>query len=344
GGIAVDPHRLSRLELERMSRAFIREIADVIGPDRDVPAPDVYTNPIIMGWMMDEYSRIRRERCPAVITGKPIPLGGSLGRDDATGRGAYHCIKELEKRRKWNPAETTVAVQGFGNAGQSVASLLAADGYRVVAVSDVRGGIFNSRGLDIPAVIESKNRREFVEDVYCGRSVCQCSHCGDGSGECGCDDCECPACGAEAVTNEKLLELKVDILIPAAIENQITVENAGRIDAKYVVEIANGPTTAEADPILNEKGVVVVPDILANAGGVTVSYFEWLQNRSGPWPLSAVQNRLEAMMVTAFEAVESMAEEHSVDWRTAAYGVALSRLQEAIECRGTRTFFSRHDD
>tara|TARA_R110002096_G_scaffold385536_1_gene579373 strand:- start:9767 stop:11179 length:1413 start_codon:yes stop_codon:yes gene_type:complete len=344
GGVAVDPHQLSRMELERLSRAFVQQVADFIGPNRDIPAPDVYTNPIIMGWMMDEYSRIRRELCPAVITGKPIPLGGSLGRDDATGRGAYYCIKELEARKGWQPSAVRVAIQGFGNAGQSIAALLHADGYRVIAVSDVKGGLFQTSGLDIPAVIESKNRREFVEDVYCGRSVCQCSHCGSIDHECCCEDCECPACEASHISNRELLELDVDILIPAAIENQITAENAGRIKASYLVEIANGPTTSEADAILNAKGITVLPDILANAGGVTVSYFEWLQNRAGSWPLEKVHRELEQRMVAAFQAVERVTQENSTDWRTASYAVALKRLEEAMQSRGTQTFFQAAQD
>jgi len=343
GGIAVDPHKLSRMELERLSRAFVRQVADFIGPNRDIPAPDVYTNPTIMGWMADEYSLIQRELCPGVITGKPIPLGGSLGRDDATGRGAFYCIKELEARQNWSPAEITVAIQGFGNAGQSIAALLHNEGYRVVAVSDVKGGLYNDAGLDISTLIESKNRKTYVEDVYCGGSVCQCSHCGNGDDECGCDDCECPACGSEHITNADLLELDVDILIPAAIENQITGQNVERIKAGCIVEVANGPTTSDADEILVKRGVLLLPDILANAGGVTVSYFEWVQNRSSSWSLEDVHEKLQAIMVAAFEAVEKIVSEESLDWRTASYVVALKRLNEAIQARGTQTFFTKND-
>jgi len=340
GGISVDPRSLTRMELERLSRGFIRQVADFIGPNRDIPAPDVYTNPIIMGWMMDEYSLIQRELSPGVITGKPISLGGSLGRDDATGRGGYYCIKELEAQNNWNPTEIRIAIQGFGNAGQSIAALLHADGYRIVAVSDVKGGLFNPDGLDITAVIESKNHRDYVEDVYCSRSVCQCTHCDSDNGKCECENCECPACGSKHITNKELLETNVDILIPAAIENQITEENADRIQAQYIVEIANGPTTSDADQILNQKGINVIPDILANAGGVTVSYFEWLQNRSGGyWPLEEVQQKLEKKMVASFNSVAEVAKENSIDWRTAAYAVALNRLEEAIQARGTKTYF-----
>jgi len=296
-----------------------------------------------MGWMADEYSLIQRELCPGVITGKPIPLGGSLGRDDATGRGAFYCIKELEARQNWSPAEITVAIQGFGNAGQSIAALLHNEGYRVVAVSDVKGGLYNDAGLDISTLIESKNRKTYVEDVYCGGSVCQCSHCGNGDDECGCDDCECPACGSEHITNADLLELDVDILIPAAIENQITGQNVERIKAGCIVEVANGPTTSDADEILVKRGVLLLPDILANAGGVTVSYFEWVQNRSSSWSLEDVHEKLQAIMVAAFEAVEKIVSEESLDWRTASYVVALKRLNEAIQARGTQTFFTKND-
>jgi Glutamate dehydrogenase/leucine dehydrogenase len=235
GGVAVNPKELSRLELERLSRGFIQALADFLGPETDVPAPDVYTNERVMGWMMDEYSKIRRQRTPAVITGKPVELGGSLGRDDATGRGAYTCVKELEKRRGWDPSEVRVAVQGFGNAGQHIARLLHGDGYRVVAVSDSRGGIYNRDGFDIPSLMKMKNETRRLMAVYCEESVCE-------------------LVDADDVTNDELLELDVDLLVPAALENQITAANAARIRARTIVEIANGPTAAEADPILADGG------------------------------------------------------------------------------------------
>ena len=234
GGIAVDPKQLSRLELERLSRGFIEQIADFIGPDMDIPAPDVYTNPRIMGWMMDEYSKIVRRYSPAVITGKPIPLGGSKGRDDATGRGAYYCIKELENIRGWRPQEITVAVQGFGNAGQHVARLLHLDGYNIVAISDSQGGIYHEAGFDVPSIIKVKNTTRQVQAVYCEASVCK-------------------SAPADTISNEALLELPVDILIPAALENVLTLDNACNINAKIVVEVANGPTTLDAEPVLLEK-------------------------------------------------------------------------------------------
>ncbi len=325
GGICVNAKELSRMELERLSRGFIEQIADFIGPETDIPAPDMYTNAMIMGWMMDEYSKIHRRRTPGVITGKPIPLGGSQGRDDATGRGAYYCIKELEKKRDWVPKETKVAIQGFGNAGQSIAKLLHADGYQVVAVSDSRGGIYKPEGFDIPSLVQIKNESRRLQAVYCSGSVCE-------------------AVEAKSITNEELLELDVDILIPAALENVITASNANKVKAPVLIEVANGPTTGEADEILNEKGKLVVPDILANAGGVTVSYFEWVQNQQGfYWSLEEVQQRLYAMMSQEFGHVYDWMVEKKIDMRTAAYAVALSRIGDAISSLGTVQYFSDND-
>jgi len=322
GGVIVNPKELSRMELERLTRGFIAQIADFIGPETDVPAPDVYTNAMIMGWMMDEYSKIHRRRTPAVITGKPIPLGGSLGRVDATGRGAYYCIKELEKKRGWKPEDIRVAVQGFGNAGQHVARLLHGDGYRMVGVSDSRGGIYSPDGFDIPSLIHVKEESRRLQAIYCEESVCSTVH-------------------ADSITNEELLELDVDILVPAALENQITAANADRIQAPIIVEVANGPTTSDADQILNQKGKLVVPDILANAGGVTVSYFEWVQNKGGYyWTEDDVQKRLHEIMAREFDAVHDLMEQKNIDMRTAAYALALSRIGEAIASQGTATYFA----
>lgn len=337
GGVVVNPKELSRMELERLSRGFIEQIADFIGPETDVPAPDVYTNAMIMGWMMDEYSKIRRQRTPGVITGKPIPLGGSLGREDATGRGAYYCIKELERLNGWEPKDVSVAVQGFGNAGQHVSRLLHADGYRIVAISDSRGGVFREAGLDIPNAIALKTQRKSVADVYGTRSVCDCPVCG-------CVECHCDpqdTATGDVITNEQLLELDVDILIPAALENQITVENAHRVVAPTIVEVANGPTTTDADDILASNGTLVVPDILANAGGVTVSYFEWAQNRAGlSWSEDEVHERLEQIMTREFLAIHELMTKRRIDMRTAAYAQALNRISQAIEAQGTSSYFS----
>ena len=322
GGITVSPKELSRLELERLSRGFIREMADFIGPDTDIPAPDVYTNAMIMGWMMDEYSKIHRKHSPAVITGKPIQLGGSLGRDDATGRGGYYCIKEIEKLRGWRPDEITVAVQGFGNAGQAAARLLAEDGYRVVAVSDSKGGIYRPRGFDVPSLIKVKNESRQLKAVYC-------------------EDALCETIDADNISNEELLELDVDLLVPAALEGQIHGSNATRIKAKIVVELANGPITSEGDAVLHDAGKLIVPDILANAGGVTVSYFEWTQNRQGYyWDLDEIHRRLQSIMAREFNAVYGLSGRHQVNMRTAAYIHALDRIGGAIQAKGTQQYFS----
>jgi glutamate dehydrogenase (NADP+) len=322
GGVIVDPKELSRMELERLSRGYIQQIAGFIGPDTDIPAPDVYTNPMIMGWMMDEYSKIVRKLSPAVITGKPIALGGSQGRDDATARGGYYCIKEIEKKRNWNPKNIRVAIQGFGNAGQFIASLLHNDGYNIVAISDSQGGVYRPEGLDVPSVIHVKNTAKELQAVYCQGTVCE-------------------VVDAAVITNEELLELDVDILIPAALENQITKDNADRIIAPLIVELANGPTTIEADDILQKKGTLVIPDILANAGGVTVSYFEWVQNKSGYyWTLSDVHQRLHEIMVREFNHVYDLMEQHQTDMRTGAYIHAMNRMSDAVVALGTHNYFS----
>lgn len=321
GGIVVNPKQLSHLELERLSRSYIDAVHSFIGPNQDIPAPDVYTNSIIMGWMMDEYSKIVGQYTPGVITGKPIPLGGSYGRDDATGRGAFICIQELAKKKNWKKQSIRIAVQGFGNAGQGIAQLLYDEGYKIVAVSDSQGGIYRSAGFDIPSLIHIKNSSKKIQAVYCTQSICE-------------------SVDAEMISNEQLLELEVDLLIPAAMENQITKENASKIKAPVIVEIANGPTTLEADKILGEKGVLIVPDVLANAGGVVVSYFEWVQNKTGLyWTLEQVYQRLQEMMVREFENVYQLMESHKTDMRTAAYVHALNRYVEAVVAQGTRSYF-----
>lgn len=337
GGVIVNPKELSPMELERLSRGFIERIADFIGPETDIPAPDVYTNAMVMGWMMDEYSKIRRQKTPAVITGKPIPLGGSVGRDDATGRGAYYCLKELEKQHGWNPSDIRVAVQGFGNAGQHVSQLLHQDGYRIVAISDSHGAVYREGGLNIPRAIELKRRRTAVQDVYGTGSVCDCPVCQ-------CAPCRCSSkdqATGEVITNQQLLELDVNVLVPAALENQITTDNADRIVAPCIVEVANGPTTSGADAILTEKGTLVVPDILANAGGVTVSYFEWVQNRAGYyWDEKEVHDRLKRIMTNEFNTVYDLMKKKNINMRTAAYAHALNRINEAVTAQGTVHYFS----
>ncbi|MBF2051411.1 Glu/Leu/Phe/Val dehydrogenase [Leptolyngbya sp. NK1-12] len=318
GGITLNPKELSKFELERLSRGYIDLIADFIGPDIDIPAPDVYTNPMIMGWMMDQYSTIRRQITPAVVTGKPLTMGGSLGRETATAMGAFFTIQTLMPKYDRRPEETTVAVQGFGNAGSVIAELLFRAGYKVVAVSDSQGGVYAPEGLDIPSIRQFKESTRGIKAVYCKGTVCN-------------------SIDHEVLTNAELLELDVDILVPAALENQITGENAARIRAPFIFEVANGPITSAADQILEEKGIQVFPDILVNAGGVTVSYFEWVQNRCGYyWSLEEVNQRLKEKMTRETELIWVISHELSCSMRTAAYVHALKRLAEAIEAKGTR--------
>lgn len=322
GGVCVDPKKLSPMEVERLSRAYVRAMADFIGPQTDIPAPDVYTNARIMGWMMDEYEAIKRVKAPGVITGKPISLGGSLGRDDATGRGAYICIKQLEKRHGWNPQDITVAVQGFGNGGYHAVRLLQADGYRIVAISDSKGGIYSNKGFDVESVYKQKQETREVKAVYCEHSVCEVVE-------------------HDKVSNEQLLELDVDILIPAALDGVIHKGNVDKVQAKYIVEVANGPIMGDVDHIVAEKGIVAIPDVLANAGGVTVSYFEWVQNRSGfAWPIEEVHERLERIMIASFDATWDIAKNENRSMRDAAYTLAMRRLADGIEAHGTQKYFN----
>jgi len=312
GGVRVNPKELSRAELERLSRGYIRAIADYIGPDRDIPAPDVYTNDMVMSWMADEYSTIKRSICWGVVTGKPLTMGGSQGRDSATATGAFHVINTILPKFDRKPSQTTIAVQGFGNAGAQIAELLFHEGYKVVAVSDSQGGIYAQQGLDIPSVRQYKQDNKAVKGVYCKKTVCN-------------------IVDHDAITNQELLTLDVDVLIPAALEKQITEENAKDVKAKFIFEVANGPITSSADLILEEKGIHVIPDILVNAGGVTVSYLEWVQNRNGfYWSLAHVQKHLENSMTTETEETWAMAQKFDVSMRTAAYIHSLNRLNEAM--------------
>ncbi len=321
GGICVNPKELSNLELERLSRGFIRRIADFIGPEIDVPAPDVYTNAMIMGWMMDEFSHLVGRHTPAVITGKPIALGGSQGRSEATGRGGYFCVMEHEIHRGWKPRDVRVAIQGFGNAGQAIAKLMHEDGYKIVAVSDSKGGIYRKEGFHIPSLIEAKNVHRRLEAIYCEDGICDMLE-------------------ADQITNAELLELDVEILIPAALENVITKKNARKIQAETILELANGPITTDADKILTKRGAVVIPDILANAGGVTVSYFEWVQNKAGwYWSEEEVNTKLHAKMREEYHAVYELTQVHGIDMRTAAYVHALGRIGESLAAQGTVDYF-----
>ena len=321
GGITVNPKGLSPMELERLSRGYIDAIADFIGPDVDILAPDVYTNARIMSWMMDQYSIIRRQASPGVVTGKPLAIGGSQGRDTATGMGAFFVIETVMKKLGRPPSETTIAVQGFGNAGSVVADLLAQVGYRIVAVSDSHGGIYAKQGLNIASIRRQKDTYHEIQAVYCQNSVCNLVE-------------------HETLTNEELLTLDVDILIPAALENQITAENADQIKAPLIFEVANGPISVAADAILEAKGITVYPDVLVNAGGVTVSYFEWVQNRSGLyWTAQAVQQKLREKMVEETQAIDEVATQYQVSQRTGAYIHALNRIGETIEAKGSRRYY-----
>ncbi len=335
GGVICNPKEMSQGELERMTRRFTAEISPIIGPERDIPAPDVYTDAQTMAWIMDTYSMIKGYSVPGVVTGKPLHIGGSLGRNEATARGCMFVVREaLQKTdykvcspEEWRQRETyedkplpdgdegggyhfddtVVAVQGFGNAGSIAAKLISDKGGRIIAVSDSKGGILNKDGLDIDAVLEHKASTGTVQGFE----------------------------GAENLEPKAVLEVKCDVLIPAALENQITKENADNIKAKIVAEAANGPTTPEADRILYEKGITVIPDILANAGGVTVSYFEWVQSlQSFFWSERDVNMRLKGIMVKAYDDVTGMCQTENVDMRTGAYMVAVQRVADAIMHRG----------
>jgi glutamate dehydrogenase (NAD(P)+) len=308
GGVTCNPKELSAAEKERLARAYIRAIGRFVSDRNDVPAPDVYTTPEIMGWMMDEYETIVGEHQPGVITGKPLALGGSAGRGDATARGGVYVVREAAKALGVSLQGKPMAIQGFGNAGQH-AALLGAEilGMRLVACSDSQGGIRDPHGIDVKAVVEHKQKTGSLAGFP----------------------------GVDAITNEALLELDVSVLFPAALENAITDRNAGRVRAKIVCELANGPTTPEADAVLYQNGVFVLPDFLANAGGVTVSYFEQVQNAYNYyWDLATVYQRLDEKMTKAFKAVYEMHQRHKVNMREAAYLVAVSRVAEACRMRG----------
>ena len=304
GGIIVNPKELSEGEIERLSRGYMKKMWPVLGSDKDVPAPDVYTTPQIMAWMRDEYEKITGKQDPGVITGKPVDQGGSEGRGSATAQGGAYCTRELAKKMNWKPDDTTIAIQGFGNAGSHMARLLSEMGYKIVAASDSRGAVYNPEGFDVEALKKHKVDTKSVVGFV----------------------------GTEEITNEAILELDVDILVPAALENVITKENAGNIKAKAIVELANGPTTPEADELLKDMEVIVVPDVLANAGGVTVSYFEWDQNVKGErWTEEEVLAKLEPIMVNAFDEVWATKEEYKIDMRTAAFVKAVERVAAKLE-------------
>lgn len=310
GGVVCDPNELSENEIRAITRRFTAAIAPLIGPEQDIPAPDVGTNAKVMGWMMDTYSMLKGHCIHGVVTGKPIELGGALGRNEATGRGVMFTTKNMLKKVGMDMAGTTVAIQGMGNVGSITAKLLHKEGMKVVAVSDVSGGIYKPEGLDIPSILEflSKDRKNLLKDYN--------------------ED------GLTRISNGELLELDVQVLVPAALENQINEGNADRIRAGIIIEAANGPITAEADQILEKKGITVVPDILANAGGVVVSYFEWVQNiQSVSWTEESVNAKLKEIMDPAFEAVWNIAHENDTTLRMGAYLIAVKRVVDAKQAR-----------
>lgn len=306
GGIRVDPNTLSQTEMERMTRMFISKIDPVIGSQEDIPAPDVNTNAQVMAWMMDEYSR-RHGYTPSIVTGKPIELGGSEGREEATGRGVVVVLREAAAAYGMDLSTASVVIQGFGNVGSYAAHFLHEHGVRVIGISDVSGGLVNNNGIDIPAAIRHVRNYRTLEGFD----------------------------GGEHISNEDLLELECDVLIPAALGRVINVHNAGNIKARIIAEGANEPITGVADHILMDKGVVVIPDILANAGGVTVSYFEWVQNlQQFQWELEEVRRKMDNLLLNSFQHIHAIAKEHSISLRLAAYVLAIQRLEKATRLRG----------
>jgi glutamate dehydrogenase (NAD(P)+) len=307
GGVKCDPLKMSVGELERLTRRYTAGIINTLGPDSDVPAPDVNTNERVMAWVMDTYSMHVRHTVTAVVTGKPVEMGGSLGRREATGRGCMLVTKEALAHLGMPVRGTTVAIQGFGNVGSVAAQLLEREGCRIVAIGDRSGALYNAGGIDVDAAIEHVKKNRTLEGMI----------------------------GGDVITNDELLTLDVDVLLPAALENVITSKNAAKIRAKIICEGANGPTTAGADAILEEKGIFVIPDILANAGGVTVSYFEWVQDRGGYfWTEETVNERLGAIMTRSFQDVLTLAKQHKVNMRTAAYMLSISRVATVHKLRG----------
>lgn len=306
GGIICDPREMSFRELENLSRGYIRAISQFIGPTKDIPAPDVFTNSQIMAWMMDEYSKIKEYNSPGVITGKPIVLGGSHGRESATAKGVTICIEEAAKKRGFEIEGARIVVQGFGNAGSFLAKFLHEAGAKVVGISDAYGGLYDPEGLDIDYLLDRRDSFGTVTTLF-----------------------------KNTITNQELLELDCDILVPAAVQNQITAENAANIKADIIVEAANGPTTMEATKILTERGKLLVPDVLASSGGVTVSYFEWVQNNQGYyWPEEEVEEKLHLVMKEAFDTIYQTSQTRRVDMRLAAYMVGVRKMAEASRYRG----------
>lgn len=309
GGICINPQKLSKKELEKLTRRYTSEIINIIGPDIDIPAPDMNTNAQIMAWVMDTYSMNKGRSVPGVVTGKPIEIGGSVGRNSATGRGLYYVVDAMCEKLNSKLESQTIVVQGFGNVGGWIASLLYERGCKILAVSDISGGLYCSEGLQIDKLLEWTRKGNYLKDYDDNRY--------------------------RLITNSELLTTECDVLIPAALENQITKENANDINCKIILEGANGPTTPEADHILFEKGIHVIPDILANAGGVCVSYFEYVQDiRAYFWDLDRINRELKRILTEAFEDVYKVYKERKISLRTAAYIIAVSRIAKAIDLRG----------
>ncbi len=308
GGIKCDAKKMSEGELERLTRKYVQAVYQIVGPEHDIPAPDMYTNAQIMAWFMDEYSRLVNKYQPGVVTGKPVEVGGSLGRDSATAQGGAYVLDDYMKLHSLEPKTHKVIVQGFGNAGQHAADILHAMDFTIVGLSDSKGGIYNPKGMDPHAVMRTKKEKGSVIESSEGK----------------------------AVKSKEILEMPCDVLVLAAMENQVTEENMKEIKAKIILELANGPTSFEADEYLNKKGVVIIPDILANAGGVTVSYFEWLQNQQAYyWPLEEIKVKLKRIMQESFARVHNFQEEYKCSMREAAYISAFDRLEKAMKLRGS---------
>ncbi len=319
GGVVVDPKEVSDAEKERITRGYVRALGEAIGPDRDIPAPDMYTDGQVMAWATDEFIRSGHPNALGVFTGKPLEFGGSIGRAEATAQGGVFALMHHLRSQNFVPAETRVVVQGFGNAGSYVAKILAEAGFKVVAVSDSSGGLYAEGGLDIPAAISCKV--EFGAVNKCEHAVLNHDQMAQS--------------GARKITNEELLELPCELLVLSALENQVTGANAAKIQAKLIMELANGPVTPEADKILKGRGIDVMPDILMNAGGVTVSYFEWVQNLTNLyWPASEVEERLKKIMENAYERVHATKMKYNCSYREAAFVSALTRLEKLMDLRG----------
>lgn len=319
GGVVVDPLKLSRGELERLSRGYVRGVFPWIGPEVDIPAPDVNTNAQIMAWMTDEYSKLKGEDAPAAFTGKPPELWGLKGREEATGYGGVVILKKLQKVFGFKPKETTLAIQGFGSVGASFARFAFQEGYRILAISECEGGIYVKESLNPEETLRCKEKKGKIAECYCVGSVCDLGY-------------------GKQITNKGLLEMKVDVLVPAAVENVITKENAPKIRALYIIAMANGPITPDAETILEKRGIRVVPDILANSGGVTASYFEWLQSKQRAlWEREKTLKELSRILERSFEKVWDLAQKEKVSLKKAAYLLAISRVVKAIKSKRNLT-------